>query len=138
MPKMSKKLNTFLINNWLRKKYDLFKKLKKNCYIVKMSISDKEDIIANKNNILTTNEIYKHIYMDQFIEISKLAFSFLIYQFIIRILDLMIFDKYKHKKVLYTILLIVFLICFTFIAIRLFTYVKISSDKDELLKKLIK
>jgi hypothetical protein len=103
-----------------------------------MSISDKEDIIANKNNILTTNEIYKHIYMDQFIEISKLAFSFLIYQFIIRILDLMIFDKYKHKKVLYTILLIVFLICFTFIAIRLFTYVKISSDKDELLKKLIK
>lgn len=102
-----------------------------------MSKTDK-DIIANKSTILTTNEIYKNIYLNQFLEIAKLASAFIIYQLIIRILDNIIFDNFKEKKILYTIILIIFLISITLIAMRLFTYIKINSEKDEFIKQIVK
>ncbi len=102
-----------------------------------MSKTDK-DIISNKSTILTTNEIYKNIYLNQFLEIAKIASAFIVYQLVIRILDNAIFDHFKHKKILYIIILIVFLICITLVAVKLFTYMKINSEKDELVKQIIK
>ena len=97
-----------------------------------------KDIIANKSTILTTNEIYKNIYLSQFLEIAKLASAFIIYQIIIRILDNIVFDNFKDKKILYTIILVVFLICITLIAVKLFTWIRINSEKDEFVKQIVK
>jgi hypothetical protein len=97
-----------------------------------------KDVISNKSTILTTNEIYKNIYLNQFLEIAKLASAFIVYQLVIRILDNAILDHFKNKKILYIIILIVFLICITLIAVKLFTYMKINSEKDDFVKQIIK
>ncbi len=97
-----------------------------------------KDVISNKSTILTTNEIYKNIYLNQFLEIAKLASAFIVYQLVIRILDNLLFDYFKDRKILYTIILIIFLICITLIAVKLFTYIKINSEKDDFVKQIIK
>ena len=97
-----------------------------------------KDVISNKSTILTTNEIYKNIYLNQFLEIAKLSSAFIVYQLVIRILDNLLFDYFKDRKILYTIILIIFLICITLIAVKLFTYMKINSEKDDFVKQIIK
>jgi hypothetical protein len=99
--------------------------------------TDENETIVNKNTLLTPTEIYRNIYTTQLLEISKVAFGFLVATYLVRILDLF-FNKYSDNKFIYGTLICVFLICVTIISVNIFTYTQIYKDKDQFIKNLIK
>jgi hypothetical protein len=97
---------------------------------------DSNNALANKLKTVTTSEIYNNIKSTQSLEIFKIATSFIISAWLVKLLDDIIFDYYKKHIFLYFILLIVFLIAIIIISTNAFTYVKIINDKDDFLKKI--
>ncbi len=101
-------------------------------------MSEESNIIINKADIMTTNKLYDSVYYNQLLEINRLAFAFLISSFFLRIIDHVILNQFKENNTLYIIILIVVLIALMLIAVKIFTFIKISNEKDELMKKLTK
>lgn len=99
---------------------------------------DNKQVLANKIKLVTSQEIYNKIYTTQLLEIFKLAISFLLTTLFVRLIDNSILDYYKKNRYLYSILLICLLISVILIASSIFTYLKISNDKNDFLEKLIK
>ncbi len=101
-------------------------------------MSEESNIIINKADIMTTNKLYDSVYYNQLLEINRLAFAFLISSFFLRIIDHAILNQFKENNTLYIIILIVVLVALMLIAVKIFTFIKISNEKDELMKKLTK
>jgi hypothetical protein len=102
-----------------------------------MSTNGNNDIIVNKNTLLTPTEIYNNIYITQLLEISKAALGFLVATYLAKILDLF-FNTYSYNKFLYGFLMFIFLLCIIIISLNVFTYTQISKDKDQFIKNLVK
>ena len=96
------------------------------------------EVLANKNKYVTSEEIYRNIYIGQFLEISKVAISFLVSTLIIRLLDNGLFSYFIKYPRLYSILLLFMLISILIFAVALFTYIQIQNEKENFLDKLIK
>jgi hypothetical protein len=101
-------------------------------------MSDESDIIINKAEIMTTDKLYNSVYYNQLLEVNRLAFAFLISQLFLRIIDHTLLEQFKSNNYLYLSILIVLLIALMLIAVKVFTFIKISNEKDELMKKLTK
>ncbi len=99
-------------------------------------MSNKENIVIDISDILTTSKLYNNVYYSQLLEINRLAFGFLISSFFLKILEHSILDQFKDNNVMYVSILIVLTVAIMYIAVKVFTYIKISNEKDELLKKL--
>lgn len=95
------------------------------------------DTIVNKSTLLTPNEIYKNIYTNQLLEISKAALGFLVATYLVKILDLF-FVNFQSNKLVYGSLMFVFLICTIIISVNVFTYTQVTKDKDQFIKNLTK
>jgi uncharacterized membrane protein len=98
--------------------------------------NNNENVIVNKETILTTSKVYEQIYYNQLIEITKLAFSFLITGLSAKLIDALILDRYKDNKVIYIILLIILLFSTIIIGVKIFTYAKIVNENEQFLEKL--
>ena len=98
---------------------------------------NESDIVIDNSQIFTTKKLYNTTYYNQLLEIMKVALSFIIASFALRIFDIIIFNYFEKNKTLYLFLLIVILGSIIIIGTKLFTYLKITNDKDDLLKKLI-
>ncbi len=101
-------------------------------------MNEESDIIINKAEIMTTDKLYDSVYFSQLLEVNRLAFAFLISQLFLRIIDHSILEQFKNNNKLYLIILVVLLIALMLIAVKVFTFIKISNEKDELMKKLTK
>jgi hypothetical protein len=100
-------------------------------------MSSKQDyIIINKPTATTTKELYSNTYSKQSLEILKLTVGFLLSQLLLKILNEAVFDNFYNNKVLLVILIIVFAVSIYLVGTELFTYIKIQSDKEQLLKDL--
>ena len=95
------------------------------------------DIIVNKNVILTPTQLYNNVYVTQLLEISKVALGFLIAFYIAKILNIF-FDIYSNNRFLHVFLMLIFLLCIIIISLKLFTHTQISKDKDQFIKNLLK
>jgi len=97
-----------------------------------------ENVIAHKESIVTSDDIYNKIYATQFIELTKNMMSFLVATLFVKLLNVSILDTIADDRIV-TIIFLVMLIFFTvYIALELFTYLKIKSNKDEYLSELTK
>ncbi len=99
-------------------------------------MSNKENIVIDISDILTTSKLYNNVYYRQLLEINRLAFGFLISSLFLKIVEHTILDQFKDNNVMYVSILIVLTVAIMYIAVKVFTYIKISNEKDELLKKL--
>jgi hypothetical protein len=96
------------------------------------------EVLANKTSFITTEEIYKNIYIGQLLEISKLSISFLFSSILLKLLDNSLFSYFVKYPRLYSILLVFMLICIILLAGSVFTYIKVVNEKDDFLNKLVK
>jgi hypothetical protein len=100
-------------------------------------MSSKQDyIIINKPTATTTKELYSNTYSKQSLEILKLTVGFLLSQLLLKILNEAVFDNFYNNKVLLVILIIVYAVSIYLVGTELYTYIKIQSDKEQLLKDL--
>ena len=97
-------------------------------------MNDNNDIILNKEKIITTDKIYNKIKEIQTLELVKGALSFLLATLVIRILDNLIFSHFNDNKILQTSILLIILISIVYISITIFTNIKVEQDKNILLK----
>ncbi len=95
-------------------------------------------IIINKPTATTTKELYTNTYSKQSLEILKLTVGFLLSQLILKVLNEGIFNFFTDNKVILIILILTFGISIYLVGTELFTYIKIQSDKEQLLKELTK
>jgi len=98
---------------------------------------ESNNVIIDGSSLFTTEKLYNNVYYNQLLEIMKIALAFLISTIIVRVFDISIFNYFQNNKLLYFVLLIIMLISIILIGTKLFTYVKVTNDKDDLLKKLI-
>ena len=98
---------------------------------------DKKEVIANTSRFVTSEQIYDTIYRNQLLEVFKLTISFLLTSLLIKLLDNALFDYYKKYKYLYSLLLVFLLILVILLAGSLFTYMKITNEKNDFLNKLL-
>jgi hypothetical protein len=98
-------------------------------------IHDKE-VLLNKSRFTTSEEVYNSIYTNQLLEVFKIAISFLISSLLVKLLDNSIFVYYKKNYVLSAILACALLIAVILLAGGVFTYLKISNEKNDFLNKL--
>lgn len=99
---------------------------------------NKDFIILNKATATTTKEIYDNNYLKQSLEILKLLTSFILASLMVKIIETSILDFYKDNKIIQVILMIVLSIAIYLISVELFTFIKIESDKETILKELSK
>lgn len=95
-----------------------------------------DDIIANKSTSITSADIYNKIYANQFIELTKNMMSFLLARLLYKLLTVSVFDTIGKDKVVTIIFIIVVFMFLMYIAVELFTYMKIKSDKDAYINAL--
>ena len=97
---------------------------------------DKNDIIHNKPQLITSKEVYNKIYTEQFLEIIKLTFSFVLARLLLKLFEISIAHYFRNNKIIIAIFIIIFVVFFTLILLETFTYLKIKNDKDAYLKEL--
>ena len=94
------------------------------------------EIVHNKPKINTSQQLYKKIYFNQFLSLARFTLSFLIARIFFYLLQITILDSLNNSKItiiIYCIILITFLIL---VALETFTFLKISTDKEDYLKEL--
>ena len=96
------------------------------------------EVIANQKKITTSDVIYNKIYAGQILEIFKLSIAFLFSQLILRLLDNTILKFFINNTLLYAILIISMSIAMLLLAGSIFTYIKITNEKDSFFDTLIK
>lgn len=101
-----------------------------------MSSNFQNYIIINKPTATTSKELYSNTYQKQSLEILKLAVGFLLSQLLLKLLNEGVFNNFKDNKIVQIILIITFAISIYLVGTELFTYIKIHSDKEQLLKEL--
>jgi len=93
-------------------------------------------IFHNTTSSRTPQEIYKKIRYNQALEIFKIALGFLIARLVFDLLDTSILTKFRENKILYIIVLIILMSSVMYIAVDIFTYLKVENEKDEILQSL--
>ena len=94
------------------------------------------EVLANKTVFSTSEDSYRKVYVSQLFEVLKLAVSFLLSQLVIKLFDNAILEYFKPYKTLYSILLIFMLFFILVLATSIFTYVKITNEKDAFLQSV--
>ena len=97
-----------------------------------------DEVIANKKTFATSDSFYNHIYISQILEMLKIVVAFLFSQLILRLLDNTILKYFINNTWLYAILIICMALAILLLAGSIFTYIKITDEKDELLDKLLR
>jgi len=95
-----------------------------------------DDVIANKSVIITSADIYNKIYANQFIELTKNMMSFLLARLIFKLLQISVLDTIANDRIVSIVFLVVLILFVLYMAVEIFTYLKIKSDKDEYLNEL--
>jgi len=96
-----------------------------------------KEVLANKSRFVTSEEIYNNIYTNQLLEIFKITISFLLSSLLLKLLENSLFDFYKANRYLYSILLVIFVIALILLAGGIFTYLKITNEKQDFLNQLL-
>lgn len=95
-----------------------------------------DDVIANKQKIITSEDIYNKIYASQFIELTKNMLSFLLAQLTFRLLQISVLDTIANDRIVSIVFLILLILFVLYMAVELFTYLKIKNDKEKYLDEL--
>jgi c-di-AMP phosphodiesterase-like protein len=95
-------------------------------------------VIANKNKIVTSEDIFNKIFIDQFIELAKNTFSYTLGALILKLIMVVVFDPIQHDKIATILILILIIFCTVYICLELFTYLKIKNNQDKYLEDLTK
>lgn len=95
-----------------------------------------DDVIANKSTSITSADIYNKIYANQLVELTKNMMSFLLARLLYKLLEISVFDTVGKDKIVTISFIIVVFLFLMYIAVELFTYMKIKSDKDAYMNAL--
>lgn len=95
-----------------------------------------DDVIANKQKIITSEDIYNKIYASQFIELTKNMLSFLLAHLTFRLLQISVLDTIANDRIVSIVFLILLILFVLYMAVELFTYLKIKNDKEKYLDEL--
>jgi H+/Cl- antiporter ClcA len=100
-------------------------------------MSDNNDYVKySKASILTSEEVYNRAYFEKLIYILTGATTFLVGVLTSDLLRLLISRLVKPEDKWYPLILGIIIIFIVLIAVNLFTYQKVNTDKEEILKEV--
>ena len=101
-----------------------------------INLQNNNDVIANKKQFVTTREIYNNIYRNQLLEVFKLSTSFILSLLLLKLIENVLLNRYKNNTIMYSVILIVCIISLILIAVKTFTYLKITNDMNTFLQQV--
>ena len=95
-----------------------------------------EFVKYTKANILTGEQVYNRVYYEQLITILSLSTSYLIGLLTVDLVRILIGRFIDINDYLYPLILGIIVLFIVLISVNLFTYQKVNTEKEQLLKSI--